>query len=496
MKDMTTAYARIIKAEKQADGTLMVYGKATDDSLDIDQQICDAGWLERAMPEWFKSGGNIREQHSNIAAGVAKEYEPKEDGHYINTLIVDPVSVKKVEAGVLKGFSIGIKAPRVVRDAKAANGRIIDGQIIEVSLVDRPANPNAKLMLAKTVKGKKNLVKVEEFVAKSASELIAEAKQLSPEIKKFDAAAYEMARRALAQLIVVEATEMAEEGHNEEMSISHLLSAVSHLFAWYEGEEAEGEVREEIMERSATKADDMEKPEETKPEETKADDTTAGCDCDGCMACKSDGGCDGKMCKGHSGAKTAIDFDSDPQRTEDVGEAEKSSTEKCLECGCHQPANSHGREDVSTAEMVSEKSAEEEKPAEEVKEENKDSDAEEVSEKSLLTESVITDILEKAVKSATDAVKAEIELVKSAKVAVENELDSVKADLAKAQTLAVAGGPKRTAIKSANAEETNDYARLANEYTAKAAQSSDPELAKGYRELAKEFLAKAVTKSE
>ena len=161
--DIATAYAEIIKQEKQDDGTLLVYGKATDDSLDIDQQICDATWLEKAMPEWFKTGGNIREQHSNIAAGVAKELDSKPDGHYITTLIVDPVSVKKVETGVLKGFSIGIRAPRIVRDTKAANGRIIDGQIVEVSLVDRPANPNAKLMLAKSVDGETGLVQVEEL---------------------------------------------------------------------------------------------------------------------------------------------------------------------------------------------------------------------------------------------------------------------------------------------------------------------------------------------
>lgn len=164
--NMTTAYAEIIKYDKNDDGTLVVYGKATDDSVDIDQQICDAAWLDRAMPEWFKSGGNIREQHSNIAAGVAQEYEQKGDGHYISALVVDPVSVKKVENRVLKGFSIGIKSPRVVRDQKAANGRIIDGQIVEVSLVDRPANPNCQLVLAKSVAGETTLVKSEDLIEK------------------------------------------------------------------------------------------------------------------------------------------------------------------------------------------------------------------------------------------------------------------------------------------------------------------------------------------
>ena len=120
------------------------------------------------MPEWFKTGGNIREQHSSIAAGVAKELDSKPDGHYISALVVDAQSIKKVETGVLKGFSIGIRAPRIVRDNKAANGRIIDGQIVEVSLVDRPANPNAKLMLAKS--NGLEVVQMEQFIEKEADE--------------------------------------------------------------------------------------------------------------------------------------------------------------------------------------------------------------------------------------------------------------------------------------------------------------------------------------
>jgi hypothetical protein len=161
--DFTTSYAAITKQEKQEDGSLLVYGKATSDDLDIDQQICDDAWLSTAMPQWFKTGGNIREQHSSIAAGVAKEYEAKADGHYIQALVVDPVSVKKVEAGVLRGFSIGIKSPRVVRDTKAVNGRIVDGQIVEISLVDRPANPSCQLILAKSVDGEAELVQAQEF---------------------------------------------------------------------------------------------------------------------------------------------------------------------------------------------------------------------------------------------------------------------------------------------------------------------------------------------
>jgi hypothetical protein len=269
MSNLTTAFFGIEKADRNADGTMTVYGKATDDSIDIDQQICDGDWLDRAMPHWFKSGGNIREQHSNIAAGVATDYEAKSDGHYISALVVDPVSVKKVEAGVLKGFSIGIKNPRVTRDKSAANGRIVDGQIVEVSLVDRPANPNCQLVLAKSASGDETVVQVEDLIETEVlqsedtttkgtqmTETVSVPKSVLGDLIKFDKVQFEAARNALANLVQVEAEEM-KEGHNELSSIAHLLESIAHLHAWYEGERAEGEVVEETIELSAT-PDDME----------------------------------------------------------------------------------------------------------------------------------------------------------------------------------------------------------------------------------------------
>ena len=470
MNDFASAYARIIKQEKQEDGTLLVYGKATDDSLDIDQQICDATWLDRAMPEWFKSGGNIREQHSHIAAGVAKEYEQKSDGHYIQALVVDPLSVKKVETGVLKGFSIGIKAPRVVRDQKAANGRIIDGQIVEVSLVDRPANPNAKLMLAKSVDGETSLKQVEELVEtdtekgskmeqiKQITEL---AKGLTADTVKFDQAAFDTARKALAELIVVEAKEMSEMGSNEKDSIEELLDAVKHLFRWYEGEIMENEVDNPTIELS------------TEAETVKED----GCSCD-CESCSKGMGCDSKMCKCSDGA------------------VDKSDKNKCLECGCHKPEDAHGRSDVSTAEIVAPKNAEadstEEKPAEE-KAEEKVSEEEPVEvlaeEKTLVSDDVINTIIEKAVKSATDSVKAEIDALTVAKEAALDKSVVLEQELAIAKSAAANGGPRRTAVQQGT--ESNDSFTKAAAYKAKASAATDPVLAKGYRALAEEILKSA-----
>jgi ferredoxin len=160
----TRVYLPILKFDKQDDGTLLVHGVATDSTVDSDAQICDQEWLKSAMPSWFR-WGNIREQHSNIAAGVAEEYEERDGQHWITARVVDPSSVKKVESRVLKGFSIGIHSPRVIKDSKAAGGRIVDGEIVEVSLVDRPANPACTLSLAKAIDSM-SLVAVEELVEK------------------------------------------------------------------------------------------------------------------------------------------------------------------------------------------------------------------------------------------------------------------------------------------------------------------------------------------
>lgn len=151
--DTTAVYAGIVKHERNDDGDLVVYGRATGPDLDLDQQIADPDWLKSAVPAWFSTGANVREQHSPIAAGVGTEITEKADGGWdLKALVVDPVSAKKVEKGVLKGYSIGVRNPRVVKDAAAPGGRIVSGSIVEISLVDRPCNETCKLTLAKAAR--------------------------------------------------------------------------------------------------------------------------------------------------------------------------------------------------------------------------------------------------------------------------------------------------------------------------------------------------------
>ena len=497
-QDFATSYAEIFKYDKNDDGTLTVYGKATSDDLDIDNQICDNDWLSKAVPEWFKSGGNIREQHSSIAAGVATEYEQKGDGFYVEAKIVDPNSIRKVEHKVLKGFSIGIKGPRVIRDNKAANGRIVDGQIVELSLVDRPANPTCQLVLAKSVGGESTLTQVEELietqeistskeipVAKSvlAETILELVKSANGETVKFDQASYDTARRALAQLIITEAGEMAD-GSDERDDIEELIDAIKHLFRWKDGEDEEGETNDMsgmTMEMSAKEAD-------------------SDCTCDGCKACKADGGCDKTPCMKCAMAKSA-------------------SISKCLECGCGMPGQDHGLStvqipgnnagisttaNVSTAASLDTsgniKSAEGEEPVAEeapVVEEAVAAEtpadeapaAEEAATPEILDEKSVQAIVEKAVKSATETVKTEIASLQAATKAAEEKAVALESELVAAKSAAVAGGPKRTGRIAVT--QTNELLLKASEYRAKAAATSDPILVKGYKALEKEFLSKA-----
>jgi hypothetical protein len=487
MSNLTTSYFAIEKADRHADGTLTVYGKATDDALDIDKQICDSAWLDRAMPHWFKSGGNIREQHSNIAAGVATDYELKSDGHYITALVVDPVSAKKVEHGVLKGFSIGIKNPRVIQDSKAANGRIVDGQIVEVSLVDRPANPNCQLVLAKSAGADETVIQVEELieteetvednVLQSSDNLekesdsmdqstVAVPKSIMGDLIKFDKAQFEAARNALASLIAVEAEEI-KEGHNELMSITHLLEAVAHLHAWYEGEEAGGEVMEEtIIENKAADQEDLmqrkgEDREAFKKRCMKAGETEEAFD---------------KRCKMY---KEAMDKEANPNP---VPTEETYATLK--DTVIVPPAESPKSAEVGNLEVADiEPEVIEEVPAEETPAE----EAPKVSAEDISTAEVEA-IVDQAIKSATASIKTEIASLVAAKEAALEKAVSLENELAIAKSLAVAGGPKRTGTSQA---QPNDLLIKAATYKAKANATTDPILAKGYMELHKEFLAKA-----
>ena len=93
------------------------------------------------------------------------------------------------------------------------------------------------------------------------------------------------------------------------------------------------------------------------------------------------------------------------------------------------------------------------------------------------------------VESATKALKSEIASLVSAKEAALAKAVGLETELAQAKSLAVAGGPKRTARPLGGT--SNELVLKAATYKAKANAATDPDLAKGYRALADKFYAEA-----
>lgn len=130
-----------------------VFGYASTEAEDSQGEIVRRAALEAALPAYMRFA-NIREMHLPSAVGVAKEAAVDETGLYLKARIVDEEAWRKVKEGVYKGFSIG----GAVTARDPADPRIITGvELTEISLVDRPANPEAVFAVWKSNDGKERM---------------------------------------------------------------------------------------------------------------------------------------------------------------------------------------------------------------------------------------------------------------------------------------------------------------------------------------------------
>ena len=117
----------------------IVSGYASTEALDSQGEVIKREALERALPEYLKFA-NIREMHQPSAVGVALKAQMDDKGLLLEAHVVDDAAWKKVKANVYKGFSIGGR----VTNRDSVNKSIITGiHLSEISIVDRPANPEA-----------------------------------------------------------------------------------------------------------------------------------------------------------------------------------------------------------------------------------------------------------------------------------------------------------------------------------------------------------------
>jgi hypothetical protein len=151
MSDMIYMTMPITKSTEDADGRVFVEGIATNDSLDLDEQVINKEFAKAGLTKWFTDWANVRQMHSgNLApAGKAVEMRDTPEGIWVRTEVIEPVAKALVKSGVYQAYSVGVGLPRIRPHAIAKNGEIFDGIFSEISLVDFPANPTCKFMMAK-----------------------------------------------------------------------------------------------------------------------------------------------------------------------------------------------------------------------------------------------------------------------------------------------------------------------------------------------------------
>jgi len=140
MSQNTRLYGEFTKVEALDDGTIKVIGVASTGAVDdADETVLPAA-MKAALPAYMRFGA-LREMHGMSAAGATLSAHVDDEGvTRIETHVVDPLAVKKVQLGVYKGFSIGGKV--LARDPD--DRKIITKlRLNEISLVDRPCNPEA-----------------------------------------------------------------------------------------------------------------------------------------------------------------------------------------------------------------------------------------------------------------------------------------------------------------------------------------------------------------
>ena len=158
-----SAFARFDAAElaKADDEQRIVYGIAS--TPDVDNQpgvwegqryvgdVVETGAIEAALEDYLEYG-NVREMHAAKAVGTIIKAEMVNGQLRIAVRVEDDDAWRKVKAGVYKGFSIGGRAVKAIL-ARLADGRLVRRikklLLTEISLVDRPANPAARILLFK-----------------------------------------------------------------------------------------------------------------------------------------------------------------------------------------------------------------------------------------------------------------------------------------------------------------------------------------------------------
>ena len=125
----------------------MVWGYASTPRKDIQGERVTLDCIKDALPDYME-WRNVREMHQKKPIGITKSAEVDDKGLYIGCKIIGDENWEKVKPdadgdALLKGFSVG--GQWLEKDGTD----ITKMRMVEISLVDRPANPDCRIDVIK-----------------------------------------------------------------------------------------------------------------------------------------------------------------------------------------------------------------------------------------------------------------------------------------------------------------------------------------------------------
>lgn len=247
-----------IPITKVDDDQHMVYGYASTPDIDSDGEIITLDAIKDALPSYLQYP-TLREMHQAKAVGTVKHTDLQEKGLFIGAKVVTDEAWRLVKEGVYRGFSIGGNVLNRV-------GNIINGlELVEISLVDVPANKKAYIELWKKDKANTDFVLLSSLEKLSFDNKVAELlrKAVITQMLQKDQEPVKTAEQTIVEEAVVEETK-------PEDVVEEVVEAVE--------EPVKEEATEEVAETEEVEATEEvveEQKSESEPTLTKMDLTKA-----------------------------------------------------------------------------------------------------------------------------------------------------------------------------------------------------------------------------
>jgi phage head maturation protease len=266
---MPDTFQKFIKISKIDKEEKMVYGWASTEDIDSDGEVIKASALEKALPAYMKFP-TLREMHQPIAVGKTMEAEIKQEGKlkgmWIGAKVVAGDAWEKVKEGVYPAFSIGGNV------LKRVGNTISELELVEISLVDVPANKSAVVEL-----WKKDKISKDAESAWSVANLMINVRDRIAwwKYEGKDTASLESVLELLKDLVAREAKEpekkddYSEEGLWASESVEMIKVKIKALEALdFSDNPLADSIRKGVILTMSTKQEELEKKDDPKTEET------------------------------------------------------------------------------------------------------------------------------------------------------------------------------------------------------------------------------------